>query len=259
MRKTFLLVLGGFILLVAVVVVLIYRAALPPPRTPVIIDLPSEGETPPPVINNPVAPTSAVERAAQTSEEDEEEAKEKKREEIRAAWQDAMDNMEDEERILQESIKLMKHPDPEIRLSAIEGFRWIGAKGLVPLMDMLYDKNPEVAREAAEAWLDEMGDLEDEAAKAEILANVYDVDSLDEDTLHSLLAQFLDLSDYLAVPKLYEMLQNSKNPVYIEELLDTLYFHVGGEQRFAIENMDESKREIEAWMAENKNKKENEE
>ena len=250
MRRSFLLVLGAFILLVAVVVVLMYRAATPPRYVVTIDDREDVVTLPAPTTNRLVA--SATKSATQNSGTAMDAAKEAEREAILEAFQGAMDD-NDEERILVESMKLMKHSDPAIRRDAVMGLRWIGAKGLVALSDMLYDKDPDVAREAAEAWLDEMREMNDNETKAEFLGNVYDVDSLDENTLNELLALFLDLPEHLAARQLFEMLKHSKKPEYQEEILVTLNFVIQPDESFEMDNLPQAMRDIEAWVQNNWN------
>jgi len=172
---------------------------------------------------------------------------------ILETWQHVMDE-NDDDGILAESVKLAKHHDPEVRASAVEGLAWIGPKGVVALTDMLYDKDPGVAKDAAEAWLREMRDMEDGQMKSELLSMAAgDVDKLDEDTLLELLSLFHDIPEHAAALRLFEMLKTSQNPDYIREILDTLNFVIQPDDDFDIENMKNAVRQIEAWLADPKN------
>jgi len=210
-----------------------------------------DGETP----ADPVATNAAATAAANTGAEltggepDKTDALKAFLEE----WQNAMDD-NDDARIHAESAKLMKHPDPEVRKHAVDGFAWIGLKGLVPLAEMMYDRDPEVARNAAEAWLEEIADMKDDASKAEILGLAgANVDRLDEETFAELLAAFDEIPEHLAAQQIYAMLQTSQNPSYIEEMLDALQFIVQPDEPFGETFTLAAKKAIEEWIEQNKN------
>jgi len=161
-------------------------------------------------------------------------------------WQSAMDD-NDDARIREESLRLMKHPDPEVRGHAVDGFSWIGALGLVPLADMMYDPNREVARKAAEAWLEEMRDMKDGATKAEILGlAASNADRLDAETFSELLSAFDDLPEHLAAKQLLDMLKSCQKPEYISEILEAFDFIIQHDESF--EDKAKAIPVIEAWL-----------
>jgi len=190
--------------------------------------------------------TSTV-KEAEASREDLE--KQNALEKFLEEWQSAMDD-NDDARIRAESMKIMRHPDPEVRKHAVDGFSWIGAKGLVPLAEMMYDRNRSVARQAAEAWMDEMREMKDDATKAEILglAAAGGVDRLDEETFNELLSLFDDLPEHLAAKQIYDLLQTSQKPDYIESMLDALGFIIQPDEPFGETFTEEVKTIIEDWL-----------
>ena len=161
-------------------------------------------------------------------------------------WQDAMDDNEDNA-ILRESLKLINHADPEARAKAVEGLRWLGPKGMVGLANMMYDHDPDIAKDAAEGWIDEMRDMDDDDMKAALLdLATQNVDALDEDTFTDLMFLFLDLPEHLAATKLLAILKSSNNPDYIEEILQTLHSVVLPDEHF--ETKAKTIPFIEAWL-----------
>ena len=263
MRRSLYVYAGAAILAAIVAIVMFHNRARRPPQfngddpdglrtqetaAPVPPEI-APGTNTPVVAANPTNSTAAVSRA----ELEEEREKARRLEAILETWQAAMDE-NDNEAIRVESIKLMRHLDPEVRASAVEGFAWIGPKGLVPLTEMLRDRAPEVAKEAAEAWLSEMRDLEDGATKAELLGLAAAVvDSLDEETLLEILDMFSAMPEILAARQVYEMLLSSKNPDYIREMLDTLNFIMQPEVDFGEVLTEAAKQTMEKWLEEHKN------
>ncbi len=254
MRRSFLMFLGLFILLMIAVTLAYFTLAKRGKTQPQPVKPPAVALT------KPLAPqpTDAVTRAttqatapttnAELSAED---IANNKREAILEPWQSAMDD-DDATRILAESMKLMKNPDPEIRSKVVEGLNWVGPKGLVALTDMMYDSDPEVAREAAEAWVEEMRQMEnDDATKAELIGMAAaDVDRLDEDTLNEMLSLFPDISEHQAAPQLYEMLKASQNPDYIREIINMLEFVIQPGDAMDGEDKAAAMRIVEQWLKE---------
>ena len=181
---------------------------------------------------------------------------EKEREKILAVYQDALDD-DDEARILAEALKLVKHPDPEVRREIVFGLRWIGPKGVVALTDMLHDPDPEVTKDAAEAWLNEIADMEDKQMKAELLGMAaQNPDALDDDTFSELVFNFLDIPAHLAVPRLFDMFQKTQNPERKEEILDPINVHVEPDELFDMDDLPRFFKEMPEWLAKPENQKE---
>ena len=259
MRRLIILYVGIFVLLVAVfMVAFVYFAKKQVPQVHVVPNknLPQMAK----LIDRPGADTNAVSATQATTEESPREKTEAERErelwleKTLKDWQDAMDS-NDENDILAESRKIMKHEDPEVRLRAVEGFAWIDAKGLVPLTEMLYDPDPEVAKEAAEKWLNEMRNVEDENSVADLLdVAAASPDGLNEDTYIGVLDMYEAMkNEYLAACKVYEIYKNTNNPEYISHALDALNFILQPEDRFEYPPTPAMIKEIERLIKEKEN------
>ena len=254
MNRIHLIFAGMFVLLVAVVAVVFFRVAAKKPR--VVVDYQElDLKTVEPSTQGVIAVSIATNQTAATvaTRVDDEAAREAiavaEREKKLEVWQAAMDS-NDEELILAESVKIMKNSDPEIRLSAVEGLTWIGAKGLIALTEMMYDRDPEVAKAAAEAWLDGVEEMDEELA-AELLNLVTDtLDRLDEDTVIEILHQYENMEELRAANPLYNILKNTQNPEYLEYLYETINFVIQPET--PVDNKDDAMKALEDWMREHK-------
>ena len=264
MRRSILFFAGGFVLLVAVcMAVFFYMVQKNMPRpdpahsNPAAAQQAGDGQT----LENTPAPGDPEEPAKTNPEpprndtpaETNEKVAERDRilEAVAKPWQDAMDD-NDENAILKESLTLSMHPEPEIRAKAVEGLRWIGPKGIVGLANMMYDRDREIAKDAAEGWLDELREMDDDDMKAALLElATQNVDALDEDTLNDVLSLFEDLPEHLAATKLLEILKGSNKPDYIETILDSLGFIIQPDEPF--EDKAKAIEEIEAWLKDPEN------
>ncbi len=96
---------------------------------------------------------------------------------------------------------------PEVRREALAVFGWVGVKALPDLSRLLADADPDVAREAFENWKRAVGEVADDASKAELLTVGMSVLSNQGD-LEACVMEFDSLPDALAVRGLVKLIQS---------------------------------------------------
>ena len=83
--------------------------------------------------------------------------------------------------------KLMKNPDPDVRLDIAETFGWIGLKALAGLSTMLLDEDSEVASTARQHWESVVSDISDDSLKSQILREGIKVSNNKDDAESSIM------------------------------------------------------------------------
>ena len=137
--------------------------------------------------------------------------------------------------------RLMKSSDPEIRSEAVSLLGWIGVRAVAEIADMLTDDNDAVAWEAVNALQQQLGDIEDDAAKASLLTRGL-MALKDQEQMEAFVMEFSNVSDELAVRSLVQVM-TSPNKVASEVAREHYEFVTG--------DAYVSPAEAEKWIEEN--------
>lgn len=130
------------------------------------------------------------------------------------AMRDKLDN-EDTAGALAMARGLMKSGEAEVRSEVVSVLGWVGAKALPELGAMTGDQDADVAQEAYDQWLQALQEVEDDALKAQLLADGLQRQK-DQDKVEELFIQFDQMPDYIALPAVVGLI-GSSNPVVSEK------------------------------------------
>lgn len=140
------------------------------------------------------------------------------------AMRDKLDN-EDTAGALAMARGLMKSGEAEVRSEVVSVLGWVGAKALPELGAMTGDQDADVAQEAYDQWLQALQEVEDDALKAQLLADGLQRQK-DQDKVDELFMQFDQMPEEIALPVVVNLI-NSSNPL-TSEAARTVYEEMTG-------------------------------
>ncbi len=152
--------------------------------------------------------------------------------EVRTADQQTAEKMrerleqEDQKGALQLARQLVEAKDAEVRSEVVGVLGWIGVKALPELSKMLGDRDPAVAQDAFEQWKTGVDEIQDDAAKGQVLVAGM-LAMKDQTELESSVMEFNDLPDPVAVRSLVTIIQSQN--VAASEVAREHYEFVTGE------------------------------
>ena len=104
--------------------------------------------------------------------------------------------------------ELMRSEDAEVRSRVVSTLGWIGIRALPELSGMLGDERADVAAEAFQQWKEAVEEVTDDADRASLLVSGMER-TPSQDDLESLVMEFNNLPDDLAVRGLVTVIQSS--------------------------------------------------
>jgi HEAT repeat protein len=141
--------------------------------------------------------TNRVERApAEPRTEDERKA---------SAMRELLDSG-DQRAALQAARELMASPEEAVRSSVVTVLGWIGLKALPELTQMLGDASEVIAEDALTQWKMAFGEIQDDAAKAELLVAALQT-MQDAEEQEMLVMNFSQMQEGLAIRSLSQIIQ----------------------------------------------------
>jgi hypothetical protein len=117
----------------------------------------------------------------------------------------------DEQGALELARQLLKAGSSEVRSDVVAALGWIGVKALPELSSMLGDADGDVSEEALQQWMMAVDEIEDDAAKAQMLTLAMGF-TRDEDMLQSIAMEFNGLREDVVLRSLQSVIQGQNGP-----------------------------------------------
>lgn len=128
-------------------------------------------------------------------------------------------------KIVQAARKIMDSSNPEVRREAADAFGWAGVQGIKDLQKMLTDSDPDVADDAFENWDSAVDEVEDDATRANLIADGIK-NMKNQDNIESALMGLDNMDNNISVPIMVDVIQNGI-PIAVEPTLEHYEFTTG--------------------------------